>query len=196
MAKWVDESGRPLQVGARVVSTGVDDGQPLWAHWGTVRGFGRARVAVQWDGFDYDGRDWHRCHPTGLRRVDVTDSPALATDSSPRMVSTDSALPDDRRESPMNDAARITLDACVVETEEGATYTPWTNGWAIGFRVSAPGQPDRVVCLNPSQSDTLGESNVFLYLDDATDDDLPGAPVCYVGIWDGSSSRPGPGLDS
>jgi hypothetical protein len=52
-----------------------------------------------------------------------------------------------------------------IHTPEGATYVPWTDGHAVGFRVSNPGEPDTYVYLylNPSgESDDL-TPNVFLY---------------------------------
>lgn len=79
------------------------------------------------------------------------------------------------------------------ETEEGATFTPWTDGWAIGFHVTAPGKPDRFLFLNPSQTDDLGESNAFVYLDSVDPAELtrcPAEPVCYVTVWDAPDPLP------
>ena len=53
-----------------------------------------------------------------------------------------------------------------VETDQGATYTPWTNGFAVGYKVTDDGKPDRYILLNPSEADTNGEDNVFVYLED------------------------------
>lgn len=68
-------------------------------------------------------------------------------------------------------------------TDEGATFTPWTDGYAVGFKVTANGKPDRYIYLNPSSGndlDDINETNVFLYLDsDASNVET----VCYVDIW-------------
>lgn len=69
-----------------------------------------------------------------------------------------------------------------VKTEEGATYTPWTNGRAVGFKVTAPDRATRYLYLNPSSTDDLGESNAFVYLEENPDEQC--ATVCYVNIWD------------
>jgi hypothetical protein len=76
-------------------------------------------------------------------------------------------------------------DLVAIETEEGATYTHWTDGYAVGFHVTAPDKPDRWVLLNPSQSDSLAESNVFVYLEDSepTTEQPHLQTVCYVPIW-------------
>lgn len=73
-----------------------------------------------------------------------------------------------------------------VTTEEGATYTPWTDGYAVGYHVTAPGKPDRWIFLNPSSSDSLEESNAFIYVEDKepTLSWPPLQTVCYVPIWD------------
>lgn len=33
------------------------------------------------------------------------------------------------------------------------TYTPWTDGHAVGFKVSYPDRPDSYVYLNPTMND-------------------------------------------
>lgn len=74
---YADDRGAPLAAGARVVSTGTDDGSPLWAIRGTVVGFGRTRIRVQWDGFGYDTAFPFHAVPsaapdaTGARRATV-----------------------------------------------------------------------------------------------------------------------------
>jgi hypothetical protein len=50
-----------------------------------------------------------------------------------------------------------------VISEEGYVYEPWTDGHAVGFRVSHPDGRVQYIYLNPSSSDTLGEATVFLY---------------------------------
>lgn len=70
-------------------------------------------------------------------------------------------------------------------SEEGATFTPWTDGWAVGFKVTAKDQPDRYVYLNPSGGSDTGDildSCVFAYLDDE-----PGShegALSHIDIWE------------
>jgi len=82
----------------------------------------------------------------------------------------------------------------VVHTDEGATYAPWTDGWAVGFHVTAPGRLDRWLLLNPSTSDSLEESNAFVYLEAhaPTTEQPPENPICYISIWDarGAGTQP------
>jgi hypothetical protein len=83
--------------------------------------------------------------------------------------------------------------ARTVTSEEGVTYTPWTDGWAVGFRVTRT-QDDRVeyVVLNPSGGGLNdGEGDVFTYhLDTPLKDDGPGdvvaaaSPVVYVNVFE------------
>lgn len=76
-------------------------------------------------------------------------------------------------------------------TDEGATFTPITDGWGIGFKVSAPGRADRYVYLYPAQSDDLGQPTVFVYNDaHSPADDSPAATVCYVTVWDDQPTAP------
>lgn len=53
-----------------------------------------------------------------------------------------------------------------VEDEHGTVYIPFTDGWAVGFKVTPPDGVVQWVYLNPSNADTNGESNVFLYHDE------------------------------
>lgn len=57
-------------------------------------------------------------------------------------------------------------------TAEGATFTPWTDGYSVGYKVSAPGVPETIIYFNPStDNDEEGEegvpaamrTNVFVY---------------------------------
>ncbi len=50
-----------------------------------------------------------------------------------------------------------------VKTEDGATYTPWTDGWAIGFHVRHDDGREEYVYLNPSGASDDGQNTVFLY---------------------------------
>jgi hypothetical protein len=80
-------------------------------------------------------------------------------------------------------------DARPVTSDEGVTFTPWTDGWAVGFRITRE-QDDRVeyLVLNPSGGSDPGEAgrgDVFLYHADDTDDPVgDGSPVVYVDVMD------------
>ena len=71
-----------------------------------------------------------------------------------------------------------------ITTLEGATFEMYTNGWAVGYKVTAPGKPTRYVLLNASgaqSSEDLDDTDVFLYLsDDPTDLDRA---ICFVEVW-------------
>lgn len=58
-----------------------------------------------------------------------------------------------------------------VTSEEGHVYEPWTDGWAIGFKVThATTGEVRYVYLSPSSSDDpTGDSNVFVYTGEVGD---------------------------
>jgi hypothetical protein len=76
--------------------------------------------------------------------------------------------------------------ASVIRTPEGVTFTPWSDGYAVGFRVTAEGMPTRYVYLNPSSAtdtEDIHDSDVFVYRDE-TGDSTMGQPECYVNIWD------------
>lgn len=49
MTTWVDDKGTPFQVGDEVVLLYIDRdrGAEMWMHKGTVVGFGRTRLRVQ-----------------------------------------------------------------------------------------------------------------------------------------------------
>ena len=51
----------------------------------------------------------------------------------------------------------------LVTCEDGATYTPWTDGWAVGFRVAHPGSEPEHIYLNPSGGSDDGKPCVFVY---------------------------------
>lgn len=76
-----------------------------------------------------------------------------------------------------------------VVTDEGVTFEPWSDGRAIGFKVSHPDRPTRYIYLNPSGSTDTGnvdDSDAFLYLGEHGD---PGEDesVVFVNIWDAQS---------
>ena len=76
-------------------------------------------------------------------------------------------------------------DFRAVTTNEGATFEPWTDGHAVGFKVTAPGKPDRYIYLNPSGGVDTGDINdtdAFVYLSDSTEID-DAEPQCFVNIW-------------
>jgi hypothetical protein len=61
----------------------------------------------------------------------------------------------------------------------GTEYQPFFDGWTLGFRVTPPDKVVQWVYLNPSQDDTNGESNVFLYHDEGEEMHFSGA-LSYV----------------
>lgn len=54
------------------------------------------------------------------------------------------------------------LLANAIVTPEG-TYVPWTDGHAVGYRVTDDDGRDEFIYLNPSSDDSDGEPNVFVY---------------------------------
>lgn len=65
-----------------------------------------------------------------------------------------------------------------VTSSDGATYTPWTDGWAVGFHVTF--DDDRLaeyVYLNPSSESDDGKNTVFVYQGDAGD---PGTDEPFI----------------
>lgn len=55
-------------------------------------------------------------------------------------------------------------DAQQVHADGDVTYTPWTDGHAIGYKVESPGREAKFIYLNPSSDDTDDIPNVFVYL--------------------------------
>ena len=45
----------------------------------------------------------------------------------------------------------------------GATYTPWTDGYAVGFRCQHANGAVEYIYLNPSQEEEGTLPNVFIY---------------------------------
>ena len=67
----------------------------------------------------------------------------------------------------------------VVDEFGGVTYTPWTNGYAIGFKVTHRNGDISYVYFNPSVTDGSCQPDVFVYTGshgDATLDD----PECFI----------------
>lgn len=74
-----------------------------------------------------------------------------------------------------------------VTSDEGATFEPYTDGYAVGFKVTAPGKPTRFIYLNPSLATDTGDindSDVFLYHGPFEPDTQENEPICYVNIWE------------
>ena len=73
----------------------------------------------------------------------------------------------------------------VITTAEGVTYTPWTDGYAIGYRIDHTGRTEYAV-LNPSiaSGSDAADGDVFLYHGEQPLD----APVCYIHVL----HQPGP----
>lgn len=63
----------------------------------------------------------------------------------------------------------------------GTTWEPWTDGHAVGFKVTTPDGHGQYVYLNPSSESDDGKPNVFLYHGPTGKPDLDG-PVTYVDI--------------
>lgn len=54
----------------------------------------------------------------------------------------------------------------VIDTPEGVHYEPWTNGYAVGFKITTDdGRAPQYLYLNPSGStdEGPGSGNVFVY---------------------------------
>jgi len=52
----------------------------------------------------------------------------------------------------------------VIVDNNGTVFTPWTDGYAVGFEITKKDDPSfkEYIYLNPS-SETTGTSDVFLY---------------------------------
>ncbi len=61
----------------------------------------------------------------------------------------------------------------------GTIYEPWTDGYALGFRVTDSKARVSYVYLNPSSEDSEGKSNTFLYIGLTGDPGLD-TPECWV----------------
>jgi hypothetical protein len=88
-----------------------------------------------------------------------------------------------------SDAGNPTLNT--VKSEEGHVFEPWTDGWAVGFKVTHAVTGDvRYVYLNPSSDDDpTGDANVFLYTGPAGDSPTD-QPVIYVNPFDKEERTP------
>jgi hypothetical protein len=50
-----------------------------------------------------------------------------------------------------------------IEDTHGTAYTPWSDGWAVGFHVRTREGKESYVYLNPSSDSDDGVSTAFLY---------------------------------
>lgn len=75
------------------------------------------------------------------------------------------------------------LRAATVTDREGATFEPWTDTFALGFKITLASGLVRYVYLNPSSDSDDGTTNVFLYMgtSDRVDE---GDPITYLDISD------------
>lgn len=58
------------------------------------------------------------------------------------------------------------FDFKVKDSGSGVEYTPWTDGYAIGYKIAHPNGDTTYIYLNPSQSEGEGDGNVFVYTGD------------------------------
>lgn len=76
-------------------------------------------------------------------------------------------------------------------------YEPWTNGFAVGFKVTRLDGAVQYVYLNPSTEEPGQQPDVFVYK--GTDGD-PGMgedqPECYVNVWDDFTGYDQPTYDA
>jgi hypothetical protein len=76
-------------------------------------------------------------------------------------------------------------------TETGVTYTPWTDGTAVGFRADHVDGRIEFLYLNPSNDsgDEDETPNVFLYHGPSGDTgNLFDSPVCHVDMFTSEQS--------
>jgi hypothetical protein len=59
--------------------------------------------------------------------------------------------------------------AQTITTEEGFVYEPWSDGWAVGYKVTSRSGRVRYLYLNPSGASDDGCAVVFVYANDGTD---------------------------
>lgn len=65
-----------------------------------------------------------------------------------------------------------------IETPQG-TYTPFTDGHAVGFAFDQDDEPTQFIYLNPSSDSDDGQPNVFVYMGDKGDPSLDGSVHFY-----------------
>ena len=74
-----------------------------------------------------------------------------------------------------------------IDDENGGVWTPWTDGYAVGFKVTVDGKVEYIY-LNPSRCDSDGGHNAFLYVGQNGDPVQDGAEHYYV-VLDGEPER-------
>lgn len=111
-------------------------------------------------------RHWHSVaasfddveHATGADLVGVLNLLAKTASDSPQ---------------PPTDAFAFTID-----DDNGGTWTPWTDGYAVGYRVTTEDGRAEYIYLNPSRSDS--DHNAFVYVGPEGDPNHDGAEHYYV----------------
>jgi hypothetical protein len=65
--------------------------------------------------------------------------------------------------------SRAGLVRAVDDPDSGTTYEPWTDGWAVGYRVTFADGRVEYFYLNPSGGSDDNVPNVFVYRGEAGD---------------------------
>jgi YD repeat-containing protein len=73
----------------------------------------------------------------------------------------------------------LQVDSQDIVTEEGAKFSPWTNGYAVGYRCTSPTGEVQYLYFNPSGSTDGGSPDAFVYVGPAGDPATDEAE-CYV----------------
>ena len=71
------------------------------------------------------------------------------------------------------------FDFTATDEDSGVTYTPWTDGWGIGFIATRPDGAQCRIALNPSGGSDDDVPCVFVYIDSDPSGDLVGATTHY-----------------
>jgi hypothetical protein len=68
-------------------------------------------------------------------------------------------------------------------SEDGATYTPWTNGWSVGYHVTFnDDRPAEYLYLNPSGGSDDGVDCAFIYQGTEGDPAIDGSVGIYLNV--------------
>lgn len=77
----------------------------------------------------------------------------------------------------------VTITGCTIPTPEGVTYTPWSNGYAVGFKATHNDGRVEYLYLNPSSDTDDGQPNIFIY--HGTTPDMEDARwSCFIDLFD------------
>lgn len=76
-----------------------------------------------------------------------------------------------------------TLECATSKDEHGGVWEPWTDGHAVGFKVTRDGKT-RYVYLNPSLSSDVEDSTTFCYVGENGDVEKD-EPDCFFTIFYG-----------